>query len=342
MSRVRLLSTGGTITGLARHEAGARYAADSADAAGLLAATGSLPSGVELTWETVAAVGSQDMDAAIWTLLYRGIVRACTEDGQEAVVVTHGTDTLEETAFLLDLVLPAGAPVVLVGAMRPANALGSDGARNLATAIGLAAEPATAGRGVLVVLGDEVFAARDVHKTTTRGTQGLGGHPGGPVGFALPGHVHYLGPAQQAPWRGRFAFPPALPWPTVAILHAHADMSPRVAAAVTESGVDGVVLAGVGHGNASGPVLEVLAEAARNGVVVVRSSQIPTGDTWPDREIDDDAIGSVASGPVSALKSRVLLQLLLAGGVRDRGGVQAAFNLFAHPAVAAGFPGGGQ
>jgi L-asparaginase len=329
VSRVRVLATGGTITGLTQHETGARYLSGAADAADLLASAPPMPSGVKLTWESISAVGSQDIDAAIWTRLHQAIVRTRAEDGQEAVVVTHGTDTMEETAFLLDLVLPAGAPVVLAGAMRPVDVLGSDGARNLATAVGVAADRASAGRGVLAVLGDEVYAARDVYKATTRGTQGLAGFPGGPVAFAQPGGVHYLAPAATVPWRGTFAFPSTPPWPTVAVLHAHADMSAAVANAVLDSGVDGVVLAGVGHGNASRRVLEVLARATSNGIAVVRTSQIPTGDAWPDREIDDDALGTVAAGPLSALKSRVLLQLLLADGARDRRGIQDAFNLFA-------------
>ena len=108
-----------------------------------------------------------------WDALHREISAALADDAVDGVIVTHGTDTAEETAFLLDLTLPAGKPVVLVGAMRPADAVGSDGMRNLANAVRVAGDPAAAGRGVLVVMSDQVFAAIDVRKAATGGRRGV-------------------------------------------------------------------------------------------------------------------------------------------------------------------------
>jgi L-asparaginase len=197
--RILVLATGGTIAGWADSAVAGRYASGEVGIDALLAFATDLGIDADLIAEQVASVGSQDMDAAIWDRLHGRIVEAFANDRADAVIVTHGTDTAEETGFLLDLVLPAGRPVVLVGAMRPGNAIGADGPRNLANAIRIANDPASRGRGVLVILGDTVFGAREVHKALTDGADAFRAFPGGPLGAVSPASLRYFTPPVEAP-----------------------------------------------------------------------------------------------------------------------------------------------
>ena len=259
--RLLILATGGTIAGRVHSGDTLRYTSGLVGIDALLQATTGFDIAADIAGEQIASVGSQDMSEAIWWQLHQCIKTA----GVDGVVITHGTDTIEETAFLLDLVVEAGAPVVLVGAMRPANALGADGPRNLACAIRAAASPQSRDRGVLVVIADMVHSARHVRKALTSGTDGFRSWPGGPIGTASPLGVSYHAPPMSWVMRGRYALPEGAALPPVGIVYAHAGMDAAMAAAMTASGAAGIVLAGMGHGNAPAAVLDVLAEAARAG-----------------------------------------------------------------------------
>lgn len=326
--RLLVLATGGTIAGRADSAIAGRYASGEVGIDALLAFTADLGIEADLVAEPVAAVGSQDMDAAIWDRLHGRIAEVFANDQADGVIVTHGTDTAEETAFLLDLVLPPGRPVVLVGAMRPANVLGADGPRNLANAIRVAGDPASYGRGVLVVLGDAVFGARDVRKALTSGTDAFRAVPGGPLATVSPASLRYFAPPVAASWRGRYRLPPLGAWPPVAVLYAHANMDMAVAHAILSTKPAGVVLAGVGHGNASAAVLKALAGAAGQGVSVVRSTHLNEGTVTRNLEVDDDASHFIAGGSLNPQKCRILLQLLIADGVDDIAGQQRIFDGF--------------
>lgn len=323
--RVLVVATGGTIAGHSASALGRAYSAGGVGVETLLAGAGDLSAVAELRAEQIASVGSQDMTSEIWRRLAARVSAAFADGATDAVVVTHGTDTLEETAFLLDLVTPPGRPVVLVGAMRPANGLGADGPANLAEAVRVAADPASRGRGVLVVLNDEVHAARRVAKAHTADVGAFRSSPGGPIGAASPAAVRYFEQAAASARSGAYRLPPGS-LPRVAILYAHADMDARDVEAVLQPDVAGIVLAGVGAGNASAQALTALAAAARRGVVVVRSSRVGEGAVERDIEIDDGRLGFVAAGDLNPQKSRVLLQLLLAGGVTSPAAVQRAFD----------------
>jgi L-asparaginase len=240
------------------------------------------------------------------------------------VVITHGTDTAEETAFLLDRTLPTDKPIVLTGAMRPADALGSDGMRNLATALRVAADGGAAGRGVLVAMGDQVFAARDVRKAATQGPEAFRGYPRGSIAAVSPSSLEWFGPPARAGEAALFGWPSSLP--RVDVVYAVAAMDRASVDAALAAGAKGIVLAGLGQGNAPHEVLEALGEAAARGVVVVRSSRTDQGLVDRNVEVDDDAYGFVAARALNPAKSRILLQLLLASGVDDPARIQAAYD----------------
>lgn len=320
-STIRVLATGGTIAGSGARGTGLAYTPGQIGIAEMAAEVQALGIEAELNAVEIAAIGSQDIGWPEWELLHAQIVIAQTDEDVAGVVVTHGTDTAEETALLLDLTLAAGKPVVLVGAMRPADAVGSDGMRNFANAVRVASDPDAAGRGVLVVMGDQVFAASDVRKASTNSIDAFRGFPRGPIANVTPASLDWFGPPGREGMGARLRWPDRLP--PVEILTAHAGMTACPVEALIGCGAKGLVLAGVGQGNAPGPVLTALADA---GVPVVRASRVDQGYVDRNLEVDDDAHGFVAARSYNPAKARILLQLLIANEISDRAEMQAHFD----------------
>lgn len=312
LPRIAVLATGGTIAGQASGTGGYQSAVLGPQA--LLQAVPQLAGLARLSAETVASVGSQNISAAVWIALARRI-SALFEGGEaDGVVVTHGTDTLEETAFFLSLVLPAAWPVALVGAMRPADAPGADGPANLLHAVALAASGQAAGRGPLVVMNEQVYDARGVQKISASGVVAFAAPNGG-----LQGEVHGTQVVMRAPLpaagAARFDIPGvAEEMPRVEVLYAHADQRADLIDWLAAQGARGLVLAGVGGGNAPDAVLSALRRAVGHGVAVVRASRTGGGCVGRNGEVDDDACGFIAAGGLPPAKARILLMLGLARG----------------------------
>jgi L-asparaginase len=212
---------------------------------------------------------------------------------------------------------------VVVGAMRPADAVGYDGLRNFANAVRVASDPDAAGRGVLVVMGDRIFAARDVYKVRTRGTEAFRGFPRESVGLVTPASLEWFG----APWRtgagAAFGWPKS--FPGVAIVYAYAGLDAADLNRQVSDTTRGIVLAGVGEGNMPDNVRQELARLASRGVCVIRASRADEG--LVDREDQDDGNGFVAARALNPQKARILLQLLLAAGESDPATIQRAFDM---------------
>ncbi|MFZ9396663.1 MAG: asparaginase [Erythrobacter sp.] len=323
-ARIRVLATGGTIAGSGGSAFGSGYRPGQIAAADMLREARALGIEAELDHVEIAHIGSQDIGWREWNLLHAEVLRAQADPAICGIIITHGTDTAEETAFLLDLTLDSGKPVVLVGAMRPADAVGSDGMRNFANAVLVASDPAAEGRGVLVVMGDAVFAARDVRKAATSSIDAFKGFPRGPLARVTPGTLDWFAPAARSGAKARFKWPHALP--RVAILIAGAGMDGLPVEALLGIGCKAIVLAGMGQGNAPASVLDALERAARSGVPVVRSSRVDEGMVDRNVEVDDDARGFVAARALGPAKSRILLMLLVASGITDPAAIQAAFD----------------
>ncbi|WFL77936.1 asparaginase [Altererythrobacter arenosus] len=323
-SRIRVLATGGTIAGSGGSAFGSGYSPGQIAAEDMLREVKSLGIDAELDAVEIASIGSQDIDWPVWDRLHAEVVRAQADDAICGIIITHGTDTAEETALLLDQTLEPGKPVILVGAMRPADAVGSDGMRNFANAVRVASDPASRDRGVLVVMGDTIFAARDVRKAATSNIDAFKGFPRGPLGRVTPSTLDWFGPAARTGEKARFAWPEKLP--RVAILIAGAGMDAQPVEALLGIGCQGIVLAGMGQGNAPRCVLDALQQAAAAGVPVVRSSRVDEGLVDRNVEVDDDARGFIAARSLGPAKSRILLMLLLASGITDPAAIQQAFD----------------
>jgi L-asparaginase len=324
LPRVRLLATGGTIAGAqVKGARGYQAAAFSVDA--LIAAVPQVAELARLEVEQVAAIGSQDMDEATWRTLAARTTDALVDPTVAGVVITHGTDTMEETAFFLNLVVRSDKPVVLVGAMRPATAISADGPMNLYNAVAVAAHPGARGRGILVVANDEIHFAREITKTNT--TQVGTFHSGhrGLAGLVNTGRIHFYAPpvrrhttASELGLAGEGALP------RVEIVYAYAGMGRELIDAAVQAGARGLVLAGVGDGNLSARALAAAAEAARSGIAVVRSSRTGGGVVERNIEVDDDRHGFIVADELNPQKARVLLMLGLAR-TREAGALQALF-----------------
>jgi L-asparaginase len=319
---ILVLATGGTIAGMAGSATKADYAPGQIGIDEFLAGADGLGLNAHFTGKQIANIGSEDIGPDNWAALHAECLAAMDDPACDGIIITHGTDTAEETAFLLNLTLPTTKPVVIVGAMRPADAVGYDGLRNFANAVRVASDPNAAGRGVLVVMSDRVHAARDVRKARTRGTEAFCGFPRDSVGLVTPSALEWFG----APWRvgagARFALPNALP--DVPILFIHAGMTADFVDRLVTSETRGVVVAGVGEGNMPDPVRQELVMLAAKGIAIVRASRLDEG--LVDREPEDDENRFVAARALTPQKARVLLSLLIASEVTDPARIQAEFD----------------
>ena len=323
-SRVHVLATGGTIAGRLV-STGPRYRAGVLGVEALLDAVPALRGLADLTGEQVVNIGSQDMDEAIWLKLAHRVNELVAKPDVDGVVITHGTDTLEETASFLDLTVRSPKPVVLVGAVRPAGALGADGSVNLLDAVTVAANPNSTGRGVLVVMHGVLFEARDVTKVSTSTMQAFAAPNSGPLGQLVDGRIYYGHRTGLSPDRPFFDVSRLDKLPPVGIIYGHAGASALLVKALVDAGCRGIVSAGVGSGNLHRDMLAALADASGRGVIVVRASRVPSGLTLRNVEVDDNRFGFVAAGSLNPQKARVLLQLTLTR-VRKPEEVQKVFD----------------
>jgi L-asparaginase len=322
--RVLVLATGGTIAGQASARAGNAYDVGKVSAADLIAGVPGMDKLAKISAEQISSIGSQDMNDKVWFALAARIKAAIDKKEADGIVITHGTDTLEETAFFLQSILDTEMPVVLVGSMRPATAVGADGPANLYEAMEVAAAPQSRGRGVLVVLNDVIHGARWVQKTNTTSVDTFRSPDAAPLGYVDTASVRFLQPAFAAE-KSKLKLPDAAPLPRVDIIYAHANMDGGPVEDAVKRGARGIVLAGVGDGNTSKEAIEALAAAAKNGVLVVRSTRVGSGFVNRDVEVNDDTLGFAVSLDLNPQKARILLQLLIANSVTDPKAIQQAF-----------------
>jgi len=230
----------------------------------------------------------------------------------DGIVITHGTDTMEETAFFLNLVVKGDKPVVMVGSMRPSTAVSADGPLNLYNAVGLAIDANAKGRGVLVAMNDQILAAHSLTKTSTTAVQTFMAPLRGVVGIASYGkNDFYNNPTWKHTTASEFDVTNVTKLPRVDVIFACADMPADLIDASVANGAKGIVIAGVGNGNMNKAALTAAANAVKKGVVVVRSSRVPTGSVGRNVEVNDDEMGFIASDELSPQKARILLSLAL-------------------------------
>jgi L-asparaginase len=278
----------------------------------MLAAVPGIKDLASIKGEQISNVGSQDMSVDIMLALAKRINTLLAQKDVDGIVITHGTDTMEETAFFLNLVVKSDKPVVMVGSMRPSTAVSADGPLNLFDAVGVAVDPNSKGRGVMVVMNDWIHGAHSLTKTNTTAIQTFMSPLRGLVGISSYGkNDFYNNPRWKHTTASEFDTTNVTKLPRVDILYACADMSADLIDASVANGAKGIVIAGVGNGNMNKASLEAAARAAKKGVVVVRSSRVVTGTVGRNVEVNDDEMSFVASDELNPQKSRILLMLAL-------------------------------
>lgn len=325
MTRVHILATGGTIAGQGATDTASSYQPGAVLIEQLIGSVPGLGSLAEVTGEQFVQASSQDMNELLWQGLANRINELFGGDAADGIVVTHGTDTAEETGYFLHLTVTSDRPVVLTGSMRPSTSLSADGPLNLYNAVAVAADGDARDRGVMLAINDDLHSARDVTKSSTTDVQTFVSPGPGLLGTARLGRIRYFRrPVRRHTAESSFSASAVRRLPRVDILYSHAGMHADLVRGSVSLGARGIVIAGVGNGNAPAPVVSALAEAVKAGVIVVRSTRVGSGEVDRGVELDDDALGFVVSDQLNPQKSRVLLQLCLAHEL-DRGAVQEAF-----------------
>lgn len=331
LPRIAVLATGGTIAGAAPDATNTSgYQAGVVGVGQLLAAVPSLAAVANVQAEQVASVDSKDMALSLWSTLAQRINTLLASDEVDGVVVTHGTDTLEETAYLLHLGVKSDKPVVLTAAMRPSSALSADGPLNLLNAVIVAGNAKARGQGVLVAFNNRIHSARDVVKTSTYAVDAFQSPEIGALGWVQDGRVEF----QRSVVRPHTGATPFLigsnnaAWPLVEVVTSYAGVSRVAIDALVSAGVKGIVVAGTGNGSIHSTVQTALAEAAAKGIAIVRSSRVGSGHVMRNGAAADDALSFVTAGALNPYKARVLLMLALAAGHTTPVALQQVFDTY--------------
>jgi len=310
--KIRIIATGGTIAGVSSSATSSAYSAGQVGVQTLINAVPQMLDIADVSGEQLVNIGSQDMNDEVWLKLAKRINQLLNNEGYDGIVVTHGTDTMEETAYFLNLTTHSDKPVVLVGAMKPATAISADGPGNLYAAVAAAASPASKGRGVMCCMNNILLDARDVIKTHTTDVATFQAANYGKIGYVYNGEAIYgRALTNTHTTKSEFDVTNLTELPKVGIVYGYANCSPLPMQAFVDAKFDGIVLAGVGDGNFYKDVFEVALKAREKGINIVRSSRVPTGPTCLNGEVDDEKYHFVAALTLNPQKARVLLMLAL-------------------------------
>jgi L-asparaginase type II len=262
--------------------------------------------------EQVFQIASESMTNDHWLTLAKRVNTLLAQPNVDGIVITHGTDTLEETAYFLNLVVKSKKPVVLVGSMRPSTAMSADGPINLYNAVQVAASPDAAGKGVLVVMNDQIHAAREVTKTNTTTPDTFKTSELGMLGYVQGSRVEfYRASLRKHTADTEFDVSRLESLPQVDISYTYANVGPAAINAFVAAGDKGLIHAAVGDGSIPANLKPALVAAREKGVIIVRSSRVGQGIVARNGEANDDQLDFVVSDTLNPQKARILLMLAL-------------------------------
>ncbi|EOI8513040.1 type II asparaginase [Campylobacter jejuni] len=310
-SRIAILGTGGTIAGFIDSTiATTGYTAGVIDIDVLIKAVPQIRDLADISWEQIANIDSSNMCDEIWLRLAKKIAKLFAE-GIDGVVITHGTDTMEETAYFLNLTIKSDKPVVLVGAMRPSTAISADGPKNLYNAVALVANKEAKNKGVMVAINDKILSARGVVKTHSLNVDAFSSPDFGDLGYIVDGKVFFYNNVTKAHTKNApFDVSKLTSLPKVDILYSYSNDGSGVAAkALFEHGTKGIVVAGSGAGSIHKNQKDVLKELLKKGLKVVVSSRVVAGCVAVSDS--DEKLGFISAEDLNPQKARVLLILAL-------------------------------
>ncbi|AKC64984.1 MULTISPECIES: type II asparaginase [Bacillus] len=311
LSNIKVLATGGTIAGSSDSNTDTTgYKSGALGIDKVIASVPQLKDIANVTGEQVANVGSENVDNALLLKLAKRVNQLLNDDQVDGIVVTHGTDTLEETAYFLHLVVKSDKPVVVVGSMRPASAISADGPLNLYHAVKIASTKEAKGKGVMVTLNDRIASARFITKTNTTTTDSFKSLEQGYIG-EVAGEVvsFYNEPTRKHTADSEFDISKLKELPQVDILYGYQNDQKYVYDAAVKARAKGIVVAAAGNGTMSTEAINGATDAVKKDVVIVRSSRAGNGIVTHEKM--DDEHHFVSSDSLNPQKARILLMLAL-------------------------------
>jgi L-asparaginase len=311
LPNIVLLATGGTIAGTgATSTTTVGYQAAKLPVESLIAAVPEIKTIANVTGEQVLQIASENMTLEGLLKIAKRVNDVLAQPEVSGVVITHGTDTLEETAYFLNLVVKSEKPVVVVGSMRPSTALSADGPLNLYNAVAIATSPESAGKGVFVSLNDQISAAREVTKTNTTSLNTFQSHDVGYLGYVELGKpVFYRSPIRKHTVATPFNVNTLTTLPQVDVVYGYGGNRPAMMNAAIADGAKGIVYAGVGDGSISVQLEPAAIAASKKGIIIARSSRTGAGRVVRNGEEKDDENGFIVADNLTPQKARLLLML---------------------------------
>ncbi|MDU0810120.1 MAG: asparaginase [Burkholderia sp.] len=329
LPRIFVLATGGTIAGITHTTDTTSYRSGILNIGDLLTTVPSLKFFAHVEAEQIANIDSKDLTFRLWEILVSRIQSLCADDTIDGIVITHGTDTLEETAYALHLILNEHKPIVLTAAMRPATAISPDGPINLLNAVIVAANPASRGQGVLVSFNNRIHSARDITKVSTYAIDAFESPEFGALGYVQGGYVEFArNMTRVRPTENDTRLVMTNKWPVVDIITSYVGVSRIAIDALIKVGVGGIVVAGTGNGSIHITLQYVLANAAKQGIAVVRTSRTGSGHVMRNGAVNDDALHFISAGSLNPYKARILLMFGLANGITGSIALQKLFDKY--------------
>ncbi|MDM5297031.1 type II asparaginase [Bacillus pumilus] len=311
LANIKVLATGGTIAGSSDSDTDTTgYKSGSLGIDKVIASVPQIKDIANVTGEQVANVGSENVDNALLLTLAKRVNHLLKDDKVDGIVITHGTDTLEETAYFLHLVVKSEKPVVVVGSMRPASAISADGPLNLYQAVKIASTKEAKGKGVMVTLNDRIASARFITKTNTTTTDSFKSLEQGYIG-EIAGELvsFYNEPTRKHTTESEFDISKTKELPQVDILYGYQNDQKYVYDAAVKAGAKGIIVAAVGNGTMSTEAIKGATDAVKKDVVIVRSSRAGNGIVTHEKM--DDEHHFVSSDSLNPQKARILLMLAL-------------------------------
>ena len=310
---VIILATGGTIAGAGASAANsATYTAAKVGIDKLIAGVPELSELANVRGEQVMQIASESITNDNLLLLGRRVAELAERDDVDGIVITHGTDTLEETAYFLTLVEKTDKPIVVVGSMRPGTAMSADGMLNLYNAVAVAGSKEARGKGVLVTMNDEIQSGRDVSKMINIKTEAFKS-PWGPLGMVVEGKSYWFRlPAKRHTMDSEFDIKNIKSLPNVGIAYSYGNVDDTAYKALAQSGAKTIIHAGTGNGSVASSVVPTLQALRKDGVQIIRSSHVNSGGfVLRNAEQPDDKNDWVVAHDLNPQKARILAMVAL-------------------------------
>ncbi|WP_316149738.1 asparaginase [Cupriavidus sp. BIC8F] len=311
-ANIVIIGTGGTIAGAGASATNtAAYQSAVVPVDKIIASVPEIAKVANVKGEQIFQIGSESFNNERLLKLGKRVSELLKQPDVDGIVITHGTDTIEETAYFLNLTLKSDKPVVVVGSMRPGTALGADGALNLYDAVLVASNPASRGKGTLAVLNDEIHTGRDVTKSNTFKAETFRS-PFGPLGYVVEGRtLFYRLPARPHTMQTQWDIDKIDKLPEVAVVYAYGNANPAAVDAAVKSGAKAIIYAATGNGSVGDYMVEPLKAARAKGVQIVRASRTGSGVVVRNAEQPDDKYDWIVTEDQLPQKARILMALAL-------------------------------